>query len=246
MIKKLVILFVANSLLVFTLFPLNGRAQQAVEPYSSKEVLDHFDEFFKLDSRLVNGDFYQTSNLSKATGHPFFFSPEWKEGSVILEGDEFDGLLLRYDIHTGQVILNSAGFTNSAVQLVLKKDRIESFTMDGNIFQPFPDENSLTGLQFCQVLVEGKIDFLQIKSKNLKVSSGLSDFAYTEYDDKYLRIDNEIIPFRNRKTLYKLYPEHKTKLQEYLRQKRLKFRRMNLSGQADYISYCNLLIEEQR
>ena len=246
MMKNLVGLFLANLLVLCAFFPLNSGAQQAIKPYSSKKVSEHFDEFFKLDSRLVNGDFYQTPNLSMATGHPFYFSPEWKKGSVKIEGDEFDDLLLRYDIHSGQLILNTAGFTKSAVQLVLKKDRIESFSMDGNTFEPFPEEHSLSGLQFCQVLVAGEIDFLQVKSKNLKVSSGLADFAYSEYGDKFLRLNGEILSFKNRKTLYRLFPEHKSDLKEYILQKKLRFRRMSIFEQSDYISFCNSLIEEQK
>ena len=244
--KKLVTILLTNLLLLCSIFPSAVWAQQVIEPLSSEEVKEHYDEYFKLDSRLVNGDFYQTPNLSVASGHPYFISPEWKNGSVILEGDEFDNLLLRYDIHTGQIILNSAGFTNSAVQLVLKKDRIESFIMNGSTFEPFPAHHSMTGLQFCEVLTEGEVDFLYVKSKNLKVSSsGLSDFAYTEYEDKFLRIGNDIISFKNRRTLYKHFPGLKTLLKEYVSENRLKFRSMDLAEQTRFISFCNILLEEK-
>ena len=119
-------------------------SQTSVKPISSEEVSKHFDKLYQIDSRLVNGDFYQTPRMNDAAGHPFFIGTKWKSGSVAMEGIVFDDLQMRYDISSGFVILNTAGFMNSAVQLVLKKDRIKYFTLDGNLFRPYPEDDPMT------------------------------------------------------------------------------------------------------
>jgi len=240
-------IFLINALTLMMLAQAKCLSQETVKPVSSQEVFEHFDKLYKVDSRLVNGDFYQTPKMSETAGHPYFLNPEWKTGSVILEGINFDVLQLRYDIHSGQIILNTSEYTNSGLQLVLKKDRIESFMMEGVLYQPYPEDNTISGKQFCQVLVEGEVDFLIIKSKNLKVTStGLSDFAYQELEQRVLRIHDELIPFISRRSLIKLYPEFKTAFKEYITRNRLKARKMSLSDQADLIAYCNTLIEQHK
>jgi hypothetical protein len=228
------------------LCPQIGLGQNAVKPISSADVFSYFDKPYRADSRLINGDFYNTPKLSATSGHPFYFSPEWKTGELLLEGDLFKNLKLRYDIESGQLILNTVDYIESALQIILKKDRIEYFIMDGNLFQPFPESHPVTGLQFCQVLEEGHIDFILVKSKNLKITTtGLTDFAYSENKETYLRINREVIPFKGRRSLFKLYPSLKPELKEYIDKKRMSLRRMSLIEQTELISFCNNLIDRQ-
>ncbi len=160
-----------------------------------------------------------------------------------MEGVVFDNLLMRYDISTGQLILNSTDFTNSYLQLVLKKDRIKYFTFDGSLFKPYPIENPMTGIQICQVLEEGQVDFLLVKSKNLKVTpGGLSDFVYQNNQTRILQLNDELITYRGRRTLYKLYPVLKPLLKDHIKKQRLTFKRMKLENQINLISYCNSLL----
>ncbi len=245
--RKTFLNLLVSALILTTLSPVLCWAQSEVKPVPSKEVFDHFDKLYKIDSRLVNGDFYQTPKMNESAGHPFFFNPDWKTGSISMEGVVFDKLHLRYDINTGQLILNSSDFTNSYLQVVLKKDRIKYFTLDGSLFKPYPTDNPMTGIQFCQVLEEGQINFLLVKSKNLKVTpGGLSDFVYQNNQSKILQLNDELITYRSRRTLYKQYPELKPLLREYIKKERLAFRSMNLENQTNLITYCNSLVAEKK
>ncbi len=229
------------------IIPITSYGQSAAKPVDSHDVFSHFDKLYQIDSRLVNGDFYNTPSISKAAGHPFFISPEWKNGTVAMEGVVFADLQLRYDISSGLIILNTAGFTNTAVQLVLKKDRIDYFTMDGDLFQPYPNDDPMTGIRFCQVLEEGTIDFVLIRSKNLKVTTtGRSDFAYQTKQSQTLRIGDELHPYLGRHSLIKLYPDLKTELRLYLKENRLRLKKMSIVEHAGLVKYCNSLIENSQ
>ena len=216
-------------LILTIILPTTSYGQSDGVPISSQEVFNHFDKLFQIDSR--------------AAGHPFFISPDWKSGSVAMEGIVFNNLQMRYDISSDLVILNTAGFTNSAVQLVLKKDRIEYFTLNGNLFQPYPEDDPMTGIRFCQVLEEGTVDFLLIRSKNLKVTTtGLSDFAYQTKQSRILRVNDELHPFMSRRSLIRMYPGFKSELREYLKESQLRFKRMSLNDHTGFVKYCNSLI----
>ncbi len=230
--------------LVFTtLIPVVGYSQALVKPISSKQVFDQFDKLYQVDARLVNGDFYQTPLMSEASGHPYFLDSDWKTGSVSLEGIVFDSLLLRYDISSNQLIMNTVNITNSYLQLVLKKDRIQYFTLDKNLFQPFPVDDPVTGLRFCQILAEGQIDFLLTKSKSLKVEpGGFTDFKYQSLRHRILRINAELIPYKGRHTLFKQYPDLKPMLRDKLKKGHLLFRRMSQDNHIELIQYCNSLL----
>lgn len=52
-------------MIVKALIPELGYSQSVVKPISSKEVLAHFDQLYKVDARLVSGDFYQTPFMNK-------------------------------------------------------------------------------------------------------------------------------------------------------------------------------------
>ncbi|MCK5822153.1 MAG: hypothetical protein KAH17_09705 [Bacteroidales bacterium] len=229
-------------LIIMALAPMLGYSQPA-KPISSKAVFDHFDHLHKVDARLVSGDFYQTPFMNKLAGHPYFFDSEWKSGYVVLDSIKYDKLLIRYDIHTNQLILNTVNITDSYLQLVLKKEDISLFYMDKHLFRPYPIVQSQTGVQFCEVLSTGKIDFLLLKSKRLKVTpGGPSDYIYQSRLIKSLQLNGEIIPYRGRRTLYKLFPEHKSQIRNFIQEERMAYRRINLEGHIKLIDYCNTLL----
>jgi hypothetical protein len=242
-IRLAVIMLIMLIISIYPVATLFGQVNQSV--ISSEESFDYFDKLYKVDPRLVNGDFYQIPLISLAVGHPFFMGTEWKNGSLEMDGVDFDNLLLRYDISTDQVILNSADFTNAAIQLVLKKDLIGQFTMNGYTFEPYPEDDPFNGRRFCQVYFNGdKIDLLILRSKKLKVTpTGLSEFEYQLNEEIKIRFNDELIPYRGRKSLMRIFPDLKQELKTYLRNNKLKMRRMSLPEHGRYISYCNQLLE---
>ncbi|MEA1878522.1 MAG: hypothetical protein U9N86_16905 [Bacteroidota bacterium] len=247
MMRKNIVFFLSILLIILALAPDLAYSQSKIKPMLSGEVFDHFDQLYKVDARLVSGDFYQTPFMNNLAGHPFFFDPAWKSGSVVLDGIQFDNLQIRYDINSNQLILNTVGITGSYIQLILKKNQISSFNIGNHAFRPYPGTMPLTGVQFCEILASGKVDFLLVKTKRLKVAAdGSSDYVYQSSQMKTLQMNDELIRYRGRRTLYKLFPELKAQLRNFIKNEHLKYRRISLEGHVKLISFCNsLLLEEE-
>lgn len=222
-------------------------AQAPVSPVSSQEIKKSFEPFFKVDSRLLSGDFYQTPMMSSSTGDPFFIDPNWKKGRVRVDGIWFENISLRFDISSHNIILNTVDLTNSYMQVILKKDRIDYFTMGSHSFITFPADDPSMGKRFCELMVSGPIEFLVLKTKNLKVTAGgLSDYIYQTTTQKNLRYQGELTRYTGRGTLIRKFPEFKSELKDFIKDNKLIFRRLDLDQHAMLISYCNKLIGDKQ
>jgi hypothetical protein len=220
-------------------------AQTNDNQINSEEVKSYYQNYFKADPRLISGDFYQTPVMSNSTGDPYFIDANWKDGSVIINDLEFQNLQLRYDISSHQIILNTLNQTDSYLQIALKKEQISEFVMNGRIFRPYPSDDPVYGRRFAEVIVQGDINFLVVKSKNLKVTEGgVSDYMYQTSTRKSIQIGEQLLPYRGVKTLKKEFPELKVQLKQFTKSNHLRFRKLQLDQHASIIEHCNSLLEK--
>lgn len=229
--------------IIFALSSGMSFSQSIKGPVSLKHLKEHFSNIYKIDPRLVSGDFYQTPRISNSIGNPFFIDPAWKLGSVILDGVKFDSLPLRYDIVVDELILNTRNITSSYLQLSLKINNISSFNMGDHNFRPFSGSHTSDNRIFCEVLVQGEIDFLMVKSKRLTVAAGgIEDLVYQTTESKYILFNENLVKYRGRRTLMKLLPNHKAEIRDYLKLEKLRYRRLILMEHIELIAYCNVLL----
>ncbi len=211
----------------------------------SKQVLDQYDPEFKVDAKLVSGDYYQTPVMSTATGHPFYIDPNWKIGSVFIEGTLFENIPIRYDVSSHKVVLSSIQFTDTYLQLALRKDRIEYFTMAGKKFVPFPAPPGMQGPVFYEVLVQGKTNLLQFVSKNLKVTAGgASDYSYQKLSHRYLQIDGKLVKYKGKKSLYKAFQVLKAELKSIIKEHHWKLWLKSGDDHIQLVRACNSLLTQ--
>jgi len=64
-------------------------------------------------------------------GTPYWYTSDFKEGSVLYDGVRYDGILLNMNAHTRELVAIPEGGT---VPIVLERDFVDSFTMDGKHF----------------------------------------------------------------------------------------------------------------
>lgn len=236
-------IFLFAVILLLTHLPAVTRAQQAPSQISSQKILTHFDQIFRVDSRLISGNFYQDLSPRSTDGHPYYGDQSWNIGSVVIDNISFDSLLLRYDIYNNELICNPVNFTNSLMPLALNKDRISSFTMNGRRFLPFPSPETGQKIRFSEVLASGPVTLLLLQSKKLKVPiSGNFSFAYETYSTMTLLVDNKIIKYKGKQTLYRLYPQLKIPLQAFIRSQKLRLPGKQHQNHARLIDYCNTLL----
>ena len=220
-------------------------SQSLYKPVESVVIQEYFDSLYKFDPRLISGDYYQP-RFSIPDGHPFFIDEEWKTGSVMLDGTLYDDLLLKYDIISNELVLNTKNMSSFSLQLVLKKKHIAYFNMGDHFFRPFPGSFQSDSLYFCEVLVQGDTELLLLKSKTLSVvSDGLTVYRYLLNQAEYLHRNGVLYRYWGRPTLYKLFPEIKADIRRYLKEKRLKYKRLKLEDSINIVNHCNLLLGEK-
>lgn len=219
-------------------------AQETGQPVSSLEVKKELDKIFGLDQDLCSGIAYTNIVKGSVSGNPYWIDAEWKTGSVLIGNLLFEDLLLKYDIESNDLIINTINLNNQPLKICLNKKLISKFTLGNHQFIKFPGEKINDNNFFCEVLSEGKIIFLLIKDKTLSVSNSRnsSDFSYKEYRKSYLLLDGKLIKFKGKRTLYRLFPEHKQKLKKYISQNSLYPVSKNIQDRTMLVNYCNSLI----
>jgi hypothetical protein len=218
-------------------------AQETNLPASSQDIKKDLDRIFGLDQDLCSGISYVGQATGSVAGHPYWIDSEWKTGSVIINNKLFENLLLKYDIAGNSLVLNTINLNGQAIHLCLNKYSISEFTMENRKFIRYPGDNISDNNYFCEVCFDGQIKYLLIKDKVLAVATGSStDFKYKEYFSSYLIIDDQLIKFKSKRTLYKLFPDQKKKLRNFIFKNALTPGQKNIADRTRLIDYCNSLI----
>jgi hypothetical protein len=234
-------------LLKLLLTPDSALGQSTSGSLNSQTLLNNYDRFFRVDSRLISGSFYQDPTPKSTDGHPYYGAGEWNNGSVVIKGVEFDTLQLRYDIYTNQVIINTLHFNNAPLQVALNKLYISGFTMNGRKFIPFPTSAAKKGGQFCEVLSDGPATLLLMQSKSLIVpANGNATFSFDTYSRMYLFVQEELKVYKGKSTLLSTFPEYKSLLLNFIRTEKLKFRSGKFDSHARLVNYCNTLLTARK
>lgn len=232
---------VAN--LLFVASWLVGFSQPVNQGTVSESLFYKYDQLFKADPRLISGDFYLTPLMGVSTGDPFFISPEWKKGSITLGNIIYDSLLLRYDILSNRLILYTLHLTTPVFQLALNNPAISSFTMDGRVFRRDPGDLTHREMKFSEELATGHLTLLRSRSKKLTVpGSGTATYVYEMKARMTLLINNQTEKYAGRRTLFRLLPEEKQAIRNFIRHEKLRLRMSRPENHGRLVDFCNTLL----
>ncbi len=221
-------------------------SQTEGETISSSQIRNIIEKVNGPDTRLVSGKLYRGARQGSVAGHPYYIDESWKTGYVIIDGILFDNLLLKYDILENKLVLNTSNLSSSAVMLCLNLEKTKRFGMNDRNFIPFPPEKDNPEPRFSESVVEDTLSFLILKRKDLKVEVGAVDYSYETYEDFYLIFNNELVKFRNRRTLFSLFPDLKDELKKYIRRENLTFIKKRSGNLSRLTAYCNTLLNNSQ
>jgi len=220
-------------------------AQQSGQAISSTQAREALDKIYGLDQRLVSGRSYPGETKGSIIGHPFWIDSDWKTGKVCINGELFTNLLLRFDISVDELLLNTSNLNNQALQLCLNKNAISEFSLGERNFIEFPDYKINKEGKFCEICAEGKLSYLVTRKKSLIIASGSStEFKYKENIGNYLLYEGRLIKYKNKRTIYKLFPDQKKELRRFVYQNALTTTRNNTFNRTRLVEYCNILIDQ--
>lgn len=207
---------------------------------------EYLDRKYGADQKLVSGKIYHQAPYGSVSGHPFCLNDEWQEGEVTMDDRVYKNLLLKYDIVNNELVLNTLNLNNTSLQISLETGKISSFMMNKKKFVVYPGKNNEETPVFCELVSSGTVDFLLLRSKEMRLSSsGGTDFEYKEYYSNYLYKDGELISFRGRSSLFRLFPDHRKELRKYISQQALLLGKKDTDDRALLVDYCNIITGEQ-
>lgn len=230
---------------IFSLFALTPVVSQEQGDQSATELLSlYFDNIFGNDDRLISGHFYYGPAKGSIKGHPYYFDESWKNSIIETADASFDGLQVKYDVCLNRMILKYTSTDNAVYQIGLNPGNIISMKVANSEFIQLPATNDSIDAPFAEVISNGPVQYLVTKEKSLEITSrpGSFDYEYKEYVKQYLFYSGMLIPFRNKKTLYKTFPEIKNQLKRYVRRNNLYLIRNRIDDRGKLIDYCNTLL----
>ncbi|HCC71400.1 MAG TPA: hypothetical protein DEQ09_09665 [Bacteroidales bacterium] len=218
--------------------------QDDVDNKATEILFEYFDNIYGDDERLVSGHIYTGPARGSIKGHPYYFNDKWKEGSVKTSNAVFNGLKIKYDIYINHVILEYTSKDNSVRQVGLNTGNIVSVNIAGAEFIPLPEINNPFDLYLAEVICQGMVQYMVAKRKKLEISntSGSYDYEYKKYVKQYLYYDGSLIPYRGKRTLYKIFPDKKRLIRKFNNKNSYKKSGNRIEDSKRLIDYFNTLL----
>jgi hypothetical protein len=179
------------------------------------------------DARLYNGSAYRETIIRDYdVGHPYFLSPEWRDGSITYEGLRYDNVRLMYDLVNGRILTHQFN-TLTKIELILEKTG--DFTIEDHLFVYVSEKDSLGKLLrngFYDQLETGTASlYVQRKKEVLEdLSSGKVVREYIDSNVYYIINGSKVFVIRTKGDLFKALSSKKTEIKAQLSKEKIRFR----------------------
>ena len=203
------------SLMVLTLVTLDAQV-----PFPDLVV-----STFGSDQELING--IQFSNhYGRIDGHPYFHDGRFRVGSVFINNKRYEQIVLRYNLYSQKVEIEYWTANGNMNQFMSVAEKMPSFSLEGIEFRrmQFPDETP----GYYQVISSGKIVCYIGWKKEIELpqTNSSKKYEFSPPRIKYwLKMDQQITSFHNRRTFMKTFPTNRRKeILKLLKQKKFSFK----------------------
>lgn len=173
---------------------------------------------------LNNGRVYYIYD-SRMKEHQFFDNRKWDKGAVIFEGQRFDSVAMMYDIVKDELVIRHI----NGDAIILPSEKVEAFSNYGQLFKWYEsgkgiDAQMRTG--FYNVFYDGPSRLLIRRSKvrQEKIVDRQVITIFPQKDFHYVRKGNQYHFVRTKKSVLKLFPDHKREMRRVLREENIHFR----------------------
>lgn len=184
---------------------------------SYKEELPYFQE-------LITGGQYVESPKS-IEGHPFYFSRQFGEGSLMINGITYPEVPLMYDVYKDEVITFHPIYNQ---RILINPDKIDEFSLsNGERFKYFEGNesysNNLNGLY--QILKDGENTVLVKRFKTTKSNRDISIYTdeFVEKKDFFILKTGVFTQINNSKQAIEVLGLEKKVAKKYLKESRIRF-----------------------
>lgn len=190
---------------------------------------------FGTDQELVNG--IQFSNhYGRIDGHPYFLDSKFRAGSVYVNNQVYEPVMLRYNLYSQKVEIEYRTIDGNLNQYMSVPELMPSFSMEGYKFRHMEYPGEAPG--YYLVVSSGEHKGYIGWRKELKLSHGSSrDYEFTtEMINYWLVLEQQPAPFHNRKTFLEIFPaEIRSDLARLLKQRKYSFKHPSVHEAVEMI-----------
>lgn len=205
-------------------------------------ILDLHDSIIGQDKNLVNGEFYYP-HQKNARNHPFYLKESWVRGSVNISGETYNNLLLRYDIHTDQLLL--LHIADGAELIELNKNNIHSFTLENAYFIHLDSRGEGKGKDisagFYQEVYMGELHLYARWVKKRTINSGFLPDEFKQEVDLLLIRGDTCHHIKNNKALKNILADRKKEVGKYMKNNNIHVRHTSPEKVGMVLSYYETL-----
>ncbi len=169
---------------------------------------------------LYNGRIWWNQHI-KVRGHAYYLSGEFLPGNVIINGNEYKDLQIKWDIFSDEVVL----FVNPKTIIFLNRERINSFTLYyENIVHSvrnFGSDSAGVINGYASVLYEGPSAFYVKFFKKIEPLAEEKKYdRFFQAHRMYIFHNGKLMPFSNKRGLLDILEDRKRELQVFIKENR--------------------------
>jgi hypothetical protein len=149
-----------------------------------------------------------------------------EEGSVMYDGILYPNVQLLYDIVLEEVVVEHF---NKYYKIILPKQRVTHFSLLNHTFQWINTDSlqkPVLSTGFYENLYEGKVKLLAKRTKIMEesIDAGRVEKEFIQINRFFIAKDNKYYPVKNKKSVLKVFDEHKKEIRKYFRSLRINFK----------------------
>ena len=202
------------------------------------ELKENFDHLNGPDYNLLNGR--QFDLPYSGISHPYLNADRYRPGCLLLNGEAYDSVTINYDIVDQQVILQSPDNSDQIIKVVLNRELIDQFKIDGLTFRlmSLPE----TGSPFFQAVSSGDISCYLLWEKKLirSTASGNTSYNYSKQSREiYIQTEGRLQLVNSRSSFTGIFDEaYRKQIKGYLHREKIRFRNASDEMLSDLMDFC--------
>ncbi|MGB5237408.1 MAG: hypothetical protein WBM43_02615 [Flavobacteriaceae bacterium] len=213
--------------------------------------LNWFDQEVGLENTaLYDGIIYKETYRTINEKIKFYKSSAWINGTVKYAGQLFTNVPMRYDVFGDQLLIKLNDQLGGGA-LLLFKDKVSNFTIDGAVFVNISNISEASGRKGFYELLWDK-DHMRLLAKHQKNDFLRKDrrslyYEFVDLKKEYLlEFNGEYSPIGKKKSINVLFPQFKKEIENFYQQnKRLRSRDMDAFMSALVNRIEDLLLQSQ-
>jgi hypothetical protein len=199
-------------------------------------------KFYGTDDVVVNGRKYFPEHYN-AKGDPYFLMDVWIEGSLVIDGKEYDKQDLLYNIDIERVILKTSIEDSLTIYLVLNNEFIDAFYLGQRYFVNAKKqalEKEFPG--FVELVYKGNFSVMSRHQKSFVSEysrSAPNGFYSGTKSAHYILNQGQPDKLSTKKSLLKYFSDHQKEIKTFMRKQKIKYKKADYIQLNQLFEYCD-------